>query len=171
MHISKVLVAGLLAGAACPLFGQTAEDAVGPMTTLGILGTAQSETLGYHQVTAGFKVLADVQYHAWTGFDVRGTAIRFIGSDHTYAIEAGPRIARRYGAFTTYAEALAGGIHQYYYGATIGGVIGAETRVYRNMYLAGEGEYRYAPQQSTPLINPREGRIEFSSGIVVRIGQ
>ncbi len=170
MQLRSLFTVGALVISACPLFAQTAPDVVGPVTSFGILGTAQAETLGYNKTTAGFKVFSDVQYHSLVGFDVRGTAIRFIGSNHTYALEAGPRVERRYGVFHPYAEALFGGIHQYYYGATIGAVAGAETHVYRNAYLVGEGEYRYAPAQSTPQINPREGRIELSAGIAVRIG-
>ena len=170
MQVCRIVAVGALVVSACPLFAQTAPDVVGPVTSFGILGTAQAETLGYNKITAGFKVLSDVQYRPLVGFDVRGTAIRFIGSNHTYALEAGPRVERRYGSFVPYAEALAGGIHQYYYGATIGAVVGAEEHVYQNVYLMGEGEYRYAPQKSTPLINPREGRIELSAGIAVRIG-
>ena len=170
MQLGRIFAVGALVISACPLFAQTAPDVTGPVTTFGILGTAQAETLGYRKTTAGFKVFSDVQYHPLVGFDVRGTAIRFIGSNHTYALEAGPRVERRYGSFTPYAEALVGGIHQYYYGATVGAAVGAETHVYQNVYLTGEGEYRYAPQKSTPLINPREGRIELSAGVAVRIG-
>lgn len=170
MHLSRMFAVGALVFSACPLFAQTAPDVVGPVTSFGILGTAQAETLGYNRTTAGFKVFSDVQYHPLVGFDVRGTAIRFIGSNHTYALEAGPRVEHHFGVLTPYAEALAGGIHQYYYGATIGAAVGAEAHVYQNVYLMGEGEYRYAPQKSTPLINPREGRIELSAGIAVRIG-
>ncbi len=170
MFICKTFTAGCLLAAAGPLFAQVAEGLSGPTLSLGILGSAQSETLAYRQMTTGFKVLADVQWHNWIGFDARGTAISFTGSDHTYAFEAGPRMTHTYGPFIPYAEALAGGIHQYYYGATVGGVVGTQLHVYRNVYSSTEGEYRYAPQHSTPLVNPREGRVELSTGIEVLIG-
>ncbi len=168
----RLMLAAAVTLTALPLAAQVTPDVTGPVSSLGILGTAQAETLSYKQrVSAGFKVLANSQWHDWLGVEARGTAITFVGSNHTFAFEAGPRFTRNYGPVTAYAEALAGAIHQYYYGATIGALVGEEIHISRGVYWATDGEYRYAPQKSTATINPREGRIELSSGIVVRIGK
>jgi hypothetical protein len=147
----------------------------------GALGSIQTETLGYKRyVSDGFKVFGTKQWSDWRGLAARGTVIRYdlgkvgqyAGDNHTEAAAFGPRIQHSFRAVTPYAEALIGALHQYSWGMSESGVVGAEVQLSRRLSLVpAEAEYRYATfQYSSRLVNPRRGRIEVASGLVFHFG-
>ena len=148
---------------------------------IGVLGSIQTETLGYKShVSGGFKLFATKQWSDWRGVAVEGTMIRYdlgqvgtySGDNHTEAIAAGPRIEHSFGPVTPYGEALLGALYQYAPGMTESGVVGADVWLGRHLSLVpAEAEYRYASlQDSSVTSNPRRGRIELESGLVFHFG-
>lgn len=128
----------------------------------------------------GFKLSGTRQWSSWRGIDVRATMVRYdlgsvgayAGDNHTEAIAAGPRVQRYFGRATVYGEALVGALYQYAPGMSESGVFGANVWVTKRVSLVPfDVEYRYASlQTSTALANPRRGRIELSSGMMLHIG-
>ena len=154
---------------------------VGLSFNIGVLGSIQTETLGYKShVSDGFKMFANKQWSDWRGVAVEGTVIRYDlgqvgtypGDNHTEAIAAGPRIEHSFGRVTPYGEALLGALYQYAPGMSESGVVGADVWLGRHLSLVpAEAEYRYASfQASSVTSNPRRGRIELESGLMFHFG-
>ncbi len=150
--------------------------------SVGGLFTTQTETLGYKRfVSSGFKVFGTKQWSDWRGVDLRGTVVEFglgdlgiaPGNNHTVAAAVGPRVQHSFGRVSPYGEILVGALHQYYYGMSESGVVGASVRLSNRFSLVpADVEYRYASlQSSTALRNPRRGRIELAAGLVYSFGR
>ena len=139
---------------------------------IGILGGVQAETFGAFDSgvrrSAGVKAYIRFPLTPRFSIDVRGTSIYWASTNHTEAIEAGPRFQQKIGPLMVYAETLAGAGYEYYWGLPVSAVVGTSIRLGQSHFwlVPIDGTYRYfAAQPSSRDANPRKGRIEAFAGL------